>query len=66
LEPCEVSDENNSADTYNRRVPLTLWPAVLARVNNQRWTTSETASVLYTLLKEGPAVVTVNKHHIYL
>mmetsp|Transcript_26973 Transcript_26973/g.47607 ORF Transcript_26973/g.47607 Transcript_26973/m.47607 type:complete len:454 (-) Transcript_26973:506-1867(-) len=40
------------------RVPLALWPFVLGRVNEQRWSKRETASVLYTLLKEGPAVIT--------
>jgi Ran GTPase-activating protein (RanGAP) involved in mRNA processing and transport len=36
-------------------VPISLWPLILARVNEQHWGTSEKASILYTLLREGPA-----------
>jgi Ran GTPase-activating protein (RanGAP) involved in mRNA processing and transport len=37
-------------------VALPLWPLILGRVNAQRsWETGEKASILYALLREGPA-----------
>ena len=51
-------DEDNNTTSNNKgRVPLALWPIVLGRVNEQHWSTQQSASVLYTLLKEGPAII---------
>lgn len=42
-------------DTNN--VPMSLWPLVLERVNNQAWDTTEKASVIYTLFREGVGIL---------
>jgi hypothetical protein len=55
----EDSSSSSSSSNNNKkgRVPLALWPIVLGRVNEQHWSTQQSSSVLYTLLKEGPAII---------
>ena len=52
----ELTDDNDMCSAEKANVPLALWSIVLGRVNDQQWTVSETASVMYTLLREGPAL----------
>jgi Ran GTPase-activating protein (RanGAP) involved in mRNA processing and transport len=46
---CMLKDPNS--------LPMNVWPLVLDRVNSQDWEDFQKASVLYTLLREGPAAV---------
>lgn len=57
--PMEIEESNCNSGIKGTKdkVPLALWARVLGRVNEQHWSIAESASVLYTLLKEGTAVV---------
>eukprot|EP00339_Tiarina_fusa_P014051 CAMPEP_0117036472 /NCGR_PEP_ID=MMETSP0472-20121206/25836_1 /TAXON_ID=693140 ORGANISM="Tiarina fusus, Strain LIS" /NCGR_SAMPLE_ID=MMETSP0472 /ASSEMBLY_ACC=CAM_ASM_000603 /LENGTH=415 /DNA_ID=CAMNT_0004746243 /DNA_START=82 /DNA_END=1325 /DNA_ORIENTATION=+ len=46
---CKLLDPNS--------LPLNVWPLVLGRVNSQDWAEFQKSSVLYTLLREGPAAI---------
>jgi hypothetical protein len=42
----------------SNRVPFSLWPVILDRVNQQDWSVREVADVHYCLLREGPVLLT--------
>ena len=46
---CMLKDPNS--------LPMNVWPLVLDRVNSQKWEDFQKSSVLYTLLREGPAAI---------
>ncbi|KAG7357263.1 leucine rich repeat LRR-containing protein [Nitzschia inconspicua] len=57
MEDDNREDYNDDVTLERSKVPIALWATILGRVNEQRWSSAESASVIYTLLKEGPVVV---------